>query len=205
MASDMGRTYFLRAIGEHHAAHVECYGDERIRPKHHYALHCGQQVESDGFALDCFVLERKHVTVKRYGDQVENTRAFEKSVLSSLLLADTQGVEHEQGLLGAQALWAGLCVGRRMCVGAHVFAIGGMCFFPRHILRGSCMCNWRRVGRQAWLAAAHAMRARVCVAFPAGLAPHGVYPWPRCDFCVRMVLRAGWECHRAAHQLFAYR
>ena len=42
------------------------------KPKQHYALHLGEQLERDGLILDCFVLERKHLHPKAYAQLCRN-------------------------------------------------------------------------------------------------------------------------------------
>lgn len=63
---------------------LECYGKEPLRPKHHYALHIGSQCRRDGMLLDCFVLERKHISIKKFCNHCDNGQGahFERNVLT---------------------------------------------------------------------------------------------------------------------------
>ena len=44
----------------HFSAFKECYGNDSVRPKHHYSMHIPQQLEEVGLLLDAFPAERKH-------------------------------------------------------------------------------------------------------------------------------------------------
>ena len=63
------------------------------KPKWHFARRIPDNIGP--FLLDTFVCERKHSLVKHVADQVKNTHAFERTVLSRTLL------EHERQLKGS--------------------------------------------------------------------------------------------------------
>lgn len=71
-----------QAQQKHLTLFVACYGLQECKPKHHYALHIPGQVRRQGMLLDCFVLERKHISVKRHATAVETSIGFERSVLA---------------------------------------------------------------------------------------------------------------------------
>ena len=56
------------------------YGaDDRI-PKFHFSQHLWEQLEQDGFIMDCFVTERANSSWLQAATPIENTSRFEKSV-----------------------------------------------------------------------------------------------------------------------------
>lgn len=70
--------------GTHLEAWNLAYGEpdsQAPKPKQHYALHIGEQLESDGRILDCFVLERKHLEPKAYAENSKSLRGFDAYVL----------------------------------------------------------------------------------------------------------------------------
>eukprot|EP00435_Cladocopium_sp_Y103_P020922 s188_g5.t1 len=44
----------------------DCYGENLVRPKHHFSLHIGQQMQRKGWLKDCFPVERRHTWYKQY-------------------------------------------------------------------------------------------------------------------------------------------
>lgn len=69
------------ALSRHLELHKAAYGDQYIRPKHHWMLDVPDQVIKDGMVLDAFVLERHHSLVKAVADHIDNTVNFERKVL----------------------------------------------------------------------------------------------------------------------------
>jgi hypothetical protein len=74
-------------LRHHMTSHIAAYGDDSIRPKHHWNLDLPSQILRDGFVLDAFVIERSHLRVKRIADDVKNTSQFERSVLAGVVNA----------------------------------------------------------------------------------------------------------------------
>ena len=74
------------AITKHLQLHISTYGNRHIKPKHHWLYDVSEQFRRDPFVLDCFIIERLHLRAKAIANDILNTRAFERSVLSSLLL-----------------------------------------------------------------------------------------------------------------------
>ena len=73
-------------IKKHLDAYAAAYGEERLVPKHHWALHLSRQiVDDDGELYDCWVDERTNKGIKRYARNIENWSAFSKSVASRAL------------------------------------------------------------------------------------------------------------------------
>ena len=61
---------------------IQAYGEDTIKPKHHYSLHVGDQLLKHGLLVDCFVLERKHRATKRAANLIENSATYESSVMA---------------------------------------------------------------------------------------------------------------------------
>ena len=68
------------------------YGRDRVRPKHHFSCHLGEQAKKAGRMLDCFVTERKNKCFKQQARTHSNFGGvtFERSVLLRLLLVDVE-------------------------------------------------------------------------------------------------------------------
>jgi hypothetical protein len=56
-----------------------------LHPKFHWLVHMGPDLEWFGCLLTCWVQERKHRMVKRYGQLIVNTKNYEKSVLGEVV------------------------------------------------------------------------------------------------------------------------
>ena len=54
------------AICEHFRLFLLAYGEDNVRPKHHYAIHLPDMLRRFGFLLSTFTHERKHKVIKRY-------------------------------------------------------------------------------------------------------------------------------------------
>lgn len=67
---------------EHLLLFCAIYGTERVVPKHHYSLHIVPQIRKNNILLDAFVLERKHIALKRVAENIHNLNHFERSVLA---------------------------------------------------------------------------------------------------------------------------
>ena len=91
--------------------HQRCYGNQHLKPKHHWLMDLGPQVRRDRMILDAFVIERQHLLVKSVAEHVRNTSKFEVSVLSSLINAQIRTVrELKMGdeLMGRTSLLEGM-------------------------------------------------------------------------------------------------
>ena len=65
------------AIYEHLRLFREVYGEDEMRPKHHFALHLPSMLKRFGFLLTTFVNERKHRLIKLYTRVRCNPKSFE--------------------------------------------------------------------------------------------------------------------------------
>ena len=94
------------ALSEHLRIFVTTYGEDSVKPKHHYMLHLPLQIARDGILLDCFVQERKHKIIKQSAKNIYFTADFERSVLARALLEQVRSLKRNprtflDGLLGA--------------------------------------------------------------------------------------------------------
>ena len=65
--------------------HMAAYGTAFIKPKHHWLYDVADHWERDGKVIDCFVIERNHLSIKQCAEPIDNTSRFERSVLSQAL------------------------------------------------------------------------------------------------------------------------
>ena len=94
------------AASHHLSLFRETYGDEHVKPKHHYVCHLPRQLSRDKFLIDAFTLERKHQEVKKAATNTDNTSDYEVSLLSRLHLDElrSQASLHlSAGLRGPEA------------------------------------------------------------------------------------------------------
>jgi len=69
-------------IRRHAELFTAAYPEAEMRPKNHWVHHIPGQLARDHIVIDAFVGERKHSTMKEIAFDLNNTRAFEKSLLS---------------------------------------------------------------------------------------------------------------------------
>lgn len=123
-----------RALGEHFRLQSAAYGDSLVRPKQHWNADIPDQWVRDGVSLDAFVIERAHLRVKRVGELVRNTEAFEFSVLAGLAnycIEDLAAAKGFDGLLGRSAAMPGVdgvVVADRMAFGGMQIDAGDVVF-----------------------------------------------------------------------------
>ena len=63
---------------------IAAWGWGEFTPKMHWLLHYAKELARHGMLLACFVHERKHKVVRRYGTPVLNTRNFERTILEEI-------------------------------------------------------------------------------------------------------------------------
>jgi hypothetical protein len=105
------------ALQTHLRLHCECYGDHRLKPKHHFMLDLPCQFLRLQRIIDTFVLERAHLSVKVVASNVHNTSTFEKSVLSGVVNNHTRSAAEDtcvNGLRGRQAVWESTTVADKL-------------------------------------------------------------------------------------------
>lgn len=93
------------AIVQHMDDFKSAFGEENVAPKGHYVLHLPEMLHRLGFLPNTLVHERKHKTVKRFGDAVSNTGAgFDRGILEEVTchalhaMATAPGLKLELGL-----------------------------------------------------------------------------------------------------------
>ena len=78
------------SILTHLQAFKAAYGEDRLVPKAHYAMHLAEQLKAHGILLTCFVHERRHKEIKRFANQMATGVAgVETSLLKDLFLNHT--------------------------------------------------------------------------------------------------------------------
>lgn len=60
------------------------WGDDYVRPKHHYSIHLGPMLRMFGFLLATFVQERKHRLVTRYCRDRKNLSRWDMSAIEEI-------------------------------------------------------------------------------------------------------------------------
>ena len=73
------------ALKAHGDAFKLAYSGEGVKPKFHYARKLPHQLQRDGTLYDTFVCERKHSMMKQAGHATDNTRVYERTVLTRAL------------------------------------------------------------------------------------------------------------------------
>ena len=80
-----GANAISQAVRQHMELHLKAYGNQHIRPKHHWLHHVGPQYLRDGLIVDTFAIERGHLLVKSIADLCCHTTNFEGSVLAGIV------------------------------------------------------------------------------------------------------------------------
>ena len=68
--------------------YTAAYGTDHILPKHHWLFDVACRLRCKDlawFLVDCFVLERSHLTVRDRAEHIDNTSQYERSVLAGTL------------------------------------------------------------------------------------------------------------------------
>ena len=93
------------AMARHYAAHVVAYGYTIFVPKHHFMLHLPRQIAQFKFMVACWVHERKHNIVKRWGRPAVHGQAAELRSESARRMHTSSHVLVERAI--AEAVLAG--------------------------------------------------------------------------------------------------
>ena len=97
-----------RAIQVHLRGFLSVYGEDSFLPKAHMALHLPSMLEHHHFLIACFVHERRHKELKRFGNNQANTAAgTEKHLMKKMLLSHL-----DELLLSDMVTPPGLCNGK---------------------------------------------------------------------------------------------
>ena len=85
----------LAAIQAHSKDYQAAYKEDTdLKPKHHFAFHVPSQLARDGVLLDTFTVERKHQLAKHHAGLHRNTTAFERVVISRVVLSQTRDLQN---------------------------------------------------------------------------------------------------------------
>ena len=69
--------------------------DDFMIPKFHWLVHFGNHIERWGFAVACFVHERKHKCVKRYAEDICNIKQLSQSIMYQIIASQLFDVKAE--------------------------------------------------------------------------------------------------------------
>ena len=125
IAPQVGAARLQRALGAHMTWHNRAYGDQHIRPKHHWMFHVGPQLSRDGAIIDAFVVERGHLLVKSIAEHCKDTTCYEATVMAGVVnqqFKNASVAKLGSGLRGTISDWHHVEVAAQMTVlGLHVF------------------------------------------------------------------------------------
>ena len=124
---DQAATKLQGALQHHMLCHIAAYGKEHLKPKFNYMWVVAEQLARDPLVLDCFVVERLHLRGKRAATDIENTRPYERSLVTAVLHSHTNALHRDSspvfGLVGRTASHAGIVVAQCLvCHGVRVHA-----------------------------------------------------------------------------------
>lgn len=125
---------FLRtALRRHMECHVAAFGKAHVKPKMHWVWDIADHLERDPFVLDCWIVERLHLKCKQVANLIQNTRAFERSVLSGILNIQHQRLQEARApMLGGkvtQVFENGSMLGDRLQYHGLAVSVNDVVFF----------------------------------------------------------------------------
>ena len=98
------------AVGQHLDYHKACYGEDFLKPKHHWNFDVADTMERDASLpercwtlIDSFVVERMHLRVRPLIENIDNTITLERSILAAVTcdqvrrLADRERIDGLHG------------------------------------------------------------------------------------------------------------
>ena len=135
----------IRAFLEQHR---QTYGEETMKPKHHWLLHLPSQLRRDGVLVDTFPLERLHRKVKTYAENCRAAEHYERSIVANCFLAHCRSFEHApavDGLLPPILPWGELSLSRasasRKMLFSHLQLVAGdFVFLDGHLVEVQMCC-----------------------------------------------------------------
>jgi len=109
-----------RAVATHMRLHIAAYGDETLKPKHHWMFDIAEQMEWLPCVVDAFIIERIHLRIKRNAEKVHELGVFEKSVMAGVVnsIYDETSKPFSDGLRGATYNQERTLLGDHLCVGS---------------------------------------------------------------------------------------
>ena len=112
-AEVLDTTALQQACKSYLQLHIATYGEDGVKPKHHFAFHIGEQAQQLKMLLDCFVIERSHQLPKLVATSIKQTASFEKSVIARSVLLRLKKLEDfdiQDGLRGPSATYPELAI-----------------------------------------------------------------------------------------------
>ena len=80
----VGPDELMKAIVKHLRLHLRSWGEDYVKPKHHYALHLPDMLDRFGYLLTSWVQERKHRLVSKYGRDRHNAKNFDSGIIEDV-------------------------------------------------------------------------------------------------------------------------
>ncbi|CAE7234491.1 unnamed protein product [Symbiodinium sp. CCMP2592] len=81
----------LQLQKKHLELYEKCYGTDKVKPKHHYAMHIPSQLEESHVLADCFPTERRNNLFKQdVAPRMKKLTGFEQAALLRLARTDAQ-------------------------------------------------------------------------------------------------------------------
>ena len=135
----------IRAFLEQHR---QTYGEETMKPKHHWLLHLPSQLRRDGVLVDTFPLERLHRKVKTYAENCRAAEHYERSIVANCFLAHCRSFEQTpavDGLLPPILPWGELSLHRASASTKMLFShlqlvAGDFVFLDGHLVEVQMFC-----------------------------------------------------------------
>jgi len=102
-----------------------------MKPKHHWAFDLPDQLRRDGVLVDCFIIERQHLFVKKSAAHIDNLKTYEESVIATsvgLALRDAREDSSIVGhrLMGPSREIPGMRAARQLEAHGFVLTVGDM-------------------------------------------------------------------------------
>jgi hypothetical protein len=120
IAMPVASRMLTNATATHLRCHIEVYGGDTVKPKHHWMFDVAEQMSSLPLVVDAFIIERIHLRIKRNADKVHELGVFEKSVMAGVVnsIFDEASKPFSDGLRGATSDAEGTVLGDHLCVGS---------------------------------------------------------------------------------------
>ena len=119
---------------EHAKLHADVHGENKIRPKHHWAFDVAQQMQGDESVFDAFIVERLHLRVKRVTENITSMVSFETATLSGVLnsharsLATRKDTSGLHGRTTSSSMFQGATIADSMELGGFECAVNDVVF-----------------------------------------------------------------------------
>ena len=88
------------AIDNHAKLFRAAYGEDHVRPKHHWVLHLPKMLQMRGTLLTTLTQERKHRMVRRYTKERRNLKSFETGSVQDITCDAIHRFKHDKLIKG---------------------------------------------------------------------------------------------------------